>query len=93
MNQALNEVVNKYRRGQVGIGEVLGVFITVLIGVIFAGPFLAQVTNTGVNVTGASLENYTGGAGAIGNQLPLFWILLIVAVLVVPMARAFGKID
>lgn len=67
------------------IGGILVVFITVLIGAVLAGPFLAQIT--------ANLVNYTGGALAIGNQIPLFYILLLVAVIVAPVAREFSALD
>ena len=73
------------RRGGITIGGILVVFITVLIGAVLAGPFLQQVT--------ANLVNYTGGALAIGNQLPLFYILLLVAVIIAPVAREFSRLD
>lgn len=78
-------IETSHRRGQVGIGAVLGVFITALIAVVLAGPFLSQVT--------ANLVNYTGGAKAIGDQLPLFYILLLVAIIIIPVAREFNKLD
>lgn len=79
-------------RKAIGISGVLGAFITAIIAIVLAGPFRSQVIN-GVNQTGASMENYTGGALAIGQQLPLFFILLIVAILVAPVAREFARID
>jgi len=85
MDPRISKAIMQYRRGQIGIGGVLAVFITVLIAVVLAGPFLSQVT--------ANLVNYTGGAAAIGAQLPLFFILLIVAIIIAPVAREFSKID
>jgi hypothetical protein len=73
------------RPGKLSIGGILVVFITILIGAVLAGPFLTQVTD--------NLTNYTGGALAIGNQLPLFYILLLVAVIVAPVAREFSNLD
>lgn len=74
----------KKRRG-VGIGGVLAIFVTALIAVVLAGPFDRQVT--------LNLVNYTGGAAAIGNQLPLFFILLVVAIIIAPVAREFSRVS
>ena len=73
------------RRGNVGIGGVLAIFVTALIAVVLAGPFQQQVV--------LQLVNYSGGAAAIGAQLPLFFILLVVAIIIAPVAREFSKIS
>ena len=78
-------MIGKIKRRALGIGGVLSVFITALIAVVLAGPFREQVV--------AQLVNYTGGASAIGDQLPLFFVLLIVAIMVAPVAREFARID
>lgn len=73
------------RPAKLGIGGVLTVFIVALIAVVLAGPFQTQVTN--------NLVNYTGGASAIGDQLPLFYVLLIVAIVIAPVAKEFSALD
>lgn len=88
----MNTAVMQYRRGQIGIGGLLLVFIAVLIGVALAGPLGNMVTNP-VNQTGASMENYTGGAGALAQQIPMFYIILIVGMIVTPIALEFAKMD
>ena len=72
------------RRAAIDMGDILAVFVTALIAVVLAGPFQTQVT--------ANLVNYTGGAAAIGGQLPLFFVLLIVAIVVTPVALAFRRL-
>lgn len=81
----LNRAVMQYRAGKIGIGGLLLVFITVLIGVALAGPFQTQVTD--------NLVNYTGGAKALGDQLPMFYVILIIGVIVTPIALEFAKLD
>ena len=73
------------RKGAISIGGILVVFITVLIGAVLAGPFQSQLV--------ANLVNYTGGASAIGDQIPLFYILLLVAVIIAPVAKEFSRLD
>lgn len=74
-----------FRRAAIDMGDVLSIFVTALIAVVLAGPFERQAT--------LNLVNYSGGASAIGGQLPLFYILLIVAIVIGPVAMAFRKLS
>lgn len=91
-NARMSRSVMMYRTGKIGIGGVLTTFVIVIIGVVLAGPFRNEIINP-VNETGASMENYTGGALAIAQQVPLFYILLIVALLIAPVAKEFSALD
>ena len=81
-----------YRQGKIGLGGLIIAFITLMMAAAFASPLRSSLINS-VNVTGAGLENYTGGASAVGNQIPLFWVLVMVAIVIAPVAKEFSMLD
>jgi len=80
------------RKGAISVGALVVIFMSALVAVIFLGPAQDALINN-VNQTGAGLENYTGGALAIGNQIPLFLVLMVVAVVIAPVAMEFKRLD
>jgi hypothetical protein len=75
----------KKLKGQgIGVGRVISVFVTMLVGVVLLTPFADEVAAAaGGNVTGAALS--------ITNLLPLFFALLILLVAVVVISRRRGR--
>lgn len=65
-------------KGQVSVGRVIIIFITMLVGVVLLEPFADEVAGVGGNVTGAALS--------ITNLLPLFFALIILLVAVAAIA-------
>jgi len=59
----------------VSVGNIINIFITMLVGIVLLGPFADEVTL-------AASGNVTGAALSITNLLPLFFAILILLVAV-----------
>lgn len=70
------------KRGQVTAGTIMIVFITLLIGLALFGPILDFVA--GVNTTDATVQTLV-------DLVPIFYVLLILAVAALPVVVAFRK--
>ena len=64
----------------VNVGNIINIFIVMLVGIVLLGPFADQVNL-------AATGNVTGAALAITNLLPLFFAILILLVAVKVISR------
>ena len=74
------------RRGaSKGLGGIIVTFLIMIVGLALTPTVVEEVGD----VTGTGGDNLTGAALSIGELIPLFWILLIVAVGVAAMYVQF----
>lgn len=76
------------RRGaSTGLGGIIVTFLIMIVGLALTPTVVEEVGS----ITGTGDDNLTGAALSIGELIPLFWILLIVAVGVAAMYVQFKE--
>lgn len=70
-----------------GLGSIIVTFLIMIVGLALTPTVVEEVGD----VTGTGADNLTGAALSIGELIPLFWILLIVAVGVAAMYVQFKE--
>lgn len=75
------------RRGKAGLGGIIVTFLIMIVGLALTPTVVSEVGD----ITGTGGDNLTGAALSIGELIPLFWILLIVAVGVAAMYIQFKE--
>jgi len=71
----------KLRAAKVSMGEVFMTFLVALLGLVLTPTIQDTVTT--------ELENLTGAAAAVAENIPLIWIFLCIGIIAAQVVRAY----